>query len=70
MERVPVSSSNIRSVGYDKETQMLEIEFDGGGIYQYLNVPEHVYSNLMSASSKGSYFHRHIRNRYRFRKVR
>ena len=64
MDRQLVSSSNIRSVGYETESQTLEIEFHSGGIYQYAIVPETVYRGLMLADSKGSYFHRYIRERY------
>jgi hypothetical protein len=32
MTRVPVSSSNIASVGYDSENKILEIEFVNGNI--------------------------------------
>ena len=56
MDRVPVASTSIRSVGYDEGSQILEIEFKSGGVYQYLNVPEQVHSSLMNASSKGCYF--------------
>jgi hypothetical protein len=35
--RTPVESSNIASVGYDKENQILEIEFHHGAVYQYFN---------------------------------
>ena len=64
MDRQPVSSSNIRSVGYEPETRILEVEFHGGRSYQYSGVPEGVYRGLMLADSKGSYFHKHIRERY------
>jgi len=67
MNRTPVRSSNIASVGYENGT--LEIAFVSGGIHQYFNVPEHVYHGLMSATSKGRYFHDRIKNRYRTRKV-
>lgn len=69
MIRQHVSSSNISSIGYDPESQTLEIEFHGGGIYEYFNVPESVFDTLMSSSSLGSFFHRSIRNKYRFRKI-
>ncbi|MBU7037634.1 MAG: KTSC domain-containing protein [Theionarchaea archaeon] len=69
MIRKPVSSSNLRSVGYDSESRILEVEFQGGGIYQYFDVPESTYDALMSAPSHGSYFHRHVRNRYQYRKM-
>lgn len=70
MDRVPVRSSNMRSVGYDRETETLEVEFQSGDIYRYFHVPERVHEGLIRASSKGSYFHDNIRERYRFRKVK
>ncbi len=70
MNRVSVSSSNISSIGYDPETQVLEIEFHDGSIYQYDGVPQSVYEGLMNASSHGQYLHQHIKDRYSHRKVR
>ena len=70
MDRQPVSSSNIRSVGYEVETQKLELEFHGGGGYRYSGVPEAIYQGLMRAASKGSYFHQNIKDRYPFIRVR
>ena len=70
MDRQSVSSSNIRSIGYDAASSTLEVEFHGGGVYQYYGVPENVYSALMRASSKGRYLNDHIKDRYRCRQVR
>jgi hypothetical protein len=61
MNRTPVSSSNLASVGYDPRTRTLEVAFLNGSVYQYSNVPEAVYRGLMSASSHGSYFDSHIK---------
>jgi len=61
MERIPVESSNLASVGYDSVTSTLEIEFLGGGIYQYFAVPQEIYDGLMNAASKGSYLHHNIK---------
>ncbi len=69
MKREPVASSNLRSMGYDPELGILEIEFHSGGIYQYFNVPKTVYDALKSASSHGSYFHQHIKGRYQYTKI-
>ncbi|HCR3555360.1 TPA: KTSC domain-containing protein [Morganella morganii] len=70
MNRVSVSSSNLRSVGYDPATNTLEVEFHHGGIYQYSGVPPHIHSGLMNASSKGQYFDAHIKKAgYPYRKV-
>jgi hypothetical protein len=70
MDRVSVRSSNIKSVGYDPDSATLEIQFIDGGVYQYANVPEATHTGLLFATSKGSYFERHIKHRYRFRQVR
>lgn len=64
MLRQNVRSSNLRSVGYDQNISLLEIEFKGGRLYQYSNVPAMIYNGLMSASSHGKYFHRNIRDKY------
>ena len=70
MERKQVSSSNIRSVGYEPETRILEVEFHGGRVYQYSGVAEGVHRNLMLADSKGSFFSTHIRDRYPTKRVK
>ena len=59
-----VSSSVIRSAGYDLTHATLEIEFVSGLVYRYHAVPRSVWYGLMDASSKGSYFDAHIRNRF------
>ena len=69
MKRENVSSSNLSSIGYDEENQILEIEFNHGGVYQYFNVPIAEYQGLMSASSHGEYFAANIRNDYRYTKL-
>lgn len=68
MVRQNVNSSNIVSIGYDRETQTLEIEFVSG-IYQYFNVPEGVYEELLNASSHGKYFYQSIRDNYQYSKI-
>lgn len=61
MERSYVSSSNIESIGYDETTQILEVAFLTGAIYQYYGVPDQLYQGLMSASSKGTYLNQYIK---------
>lgn len=64
MQRVPVESSNIASVGYDGPRYILEIEFADGAVYQYARVPSHLHEAMMQAESKGAFFHRWIRDQY------
>jgi hypothetical protein len=71
MERKAVSSSAIASIGYEKSSSTLEIEFITGTVYQYENVPENVYQGLITASSKGLYFDQHVRDAgYSYTRIR
>jgi len=63
IQRSPVRSSALRSVGYDEQQQTLEIEFTSGAVYRYFDVPPEVYRGLMAAESHGRYFHQHVRNK-------
>ena len=64
-----VISSNVKSVRYDKKLFQLEITFLSGGKYQYDNVPEVVYQDLMASDSKGSFVYWNIRDSYTYRKL-
>jgi hypothetical protein len=71
MNYVSVSSSNIEAVAYEEDTRILGLRFKGGGEYHYFSVPESVYSGLLSASSVGQYFDRHVKKAgYRCQQVR
>ena len=69
MERVPVKSSNLRTVGYDPATEDLEITFRAGSVYRYKKVPKTVFEGLMRAQSLGKYLHAHIKNVYQWEKI-
>lgn len=57
------------SVGYNDESEILEVEFISGDVYQYIKVPFKVYLALMKAKSYGQYFNFNIRDAYDFKKV-
>ena len=59
----------MRSVGYESTSKILEIEFQSGEVYQYLEVPEMVHKGLLRAESKGQYFNSEIRDDYAFVRV-
>jgi hypothetical protein len=66
VKRQKVVSSNLRSVGYDEAARVLEVEFQNGRVYRYLDVPREVYEELMSADSLGRYFNEYIRESYQY----
>jgi hypothetical protein len=72
MQRVPVDSSSIASIGYAPEQQVLELEFrQSGEVYQYFNVPAEEHTAFLAADSKGTYLNRHFKPRqYRYHRVR
>ena len=64
MERQSVDSSMMSSIGYDVESQILEIEFNSGAVWQYFDFPETMWYEFESSGSKGQFFHREIKNQY------
>jgi hypothetical protein len=68
--RRAVSSSMMRSAGYEKAHAVLEIEFVTGHVYRYHAVPKREWIGLMKAKSKGRYFEAYIRNKYPAKRVR
>lgn len=69
MRRERVDSSAISSVGYDPESETLEVEFTSGAVYEYHGVPRKVFRSLMAAPSKGQFLAKRIRDRYAFAKA-
>jgi len=69
MIRNPIVSSNITSIGYDPDSETLEVEFTNGSIYQYFNVPSGLNDQLMAAPSKGQFLNVYIRNGYPYSRV-
>lgn len=67
IKRIPVTSSNIASVGYDAENKILVIEFHHGAVYQYFDVPQKVFEELMNSSAIGSSFINEIKNKFKYK---
>jgi hypothetical protein len=64
MLRQVVDSTSLRSIGYDKTSHTLEVEFSGGGIYRYAGVPDSVWFELRHAPSKGRFFQDRVRDHF------
>ncbi len=64
MNRKRIWASKLSAVGYQEETQVLEIEFFDGAIYQYTKVPKHIYQALMITSAQDIYFEQCIKGKY------
>ena len=67
---IAVNSTLLRSVSFDVGPSILELEFRDGALYRYFDVPETIYTGLLAADSKGSYFNRWIRSCFRYALIR
>jgi hypothetical protein len=65
MKRKPVKSSALKSVGYNEEKKLLEVEIlETGRVYQYKEVPLEEYISFIEAPSLGIYYNKIIKDRY------
>jgi len=67
--REVVESSSLRSIGYDRATSTLEVEFRAGRVYRYVAVPVEVWRGLRQAASKGEFFQNYVRDRFEATRV-
>lgn len=86
MDRTPVESSQIKSIGYASKTYehdvledsgdffgTAEVEFKGGSVYEYSPFPQSLHEKWMAAESKGKFFAEFIKpfpEKYPFKKIR
>ena len=70
MDRTPVKSSMMKSVGYDPATKILHVEFPTGQVYEYSGVTPEQHSAFMAAESMGKHFGKHIAGgKFPFKKI-
>ena len=69
IEMFLVPSNNVHRIGYDVVSKTLRVEFQKGGLYDYLGVPEDVYKTLKMSSSIGVSLRHMIKGTYEFKKV-
>lgn len=65
MEEV-TNSNQIAARGYDPVTKVLALKFKkgGGGIYRYSEFTPKHWDAFKKASSAGTFFHQHIRDKF------
>jgi len=69
----PVKSSNIKAIGFlilEHKTKIgtMRVKFKNG-TYDYNNVPEKIYKDMIEADSVGSYFFKIIKGKFPFNKL-
>jgi len=69
VDRQPVKSRILRSVGYNDSAKILEIEFQNGQIYQFSDVPPKVFADLMHSDEIGKYFSEKVRPKFQSKQI-
>lgn len=64
-----VKSEAISSVDYNPESKDLTLAFERG-TYTFDGVPQDVYDGLLASESKGAYFQKNIKGKYKAAKVK
>jgi len=64
MDRTPITSSHIASIGHDAESATLEVQFKNGKVYSYKGVPRSAFHQILAHPSSGAAFHRIIKTKH------
>lgn len=62
-------STAIARTSYDPVTSTLFVSFVDGDTYAYFAVPERLHHDFSNARSKGGFFARKVRNRFRYQRL-
>ena len=66
IEMQSVKSSLLDKVGYDPEAKVLAVQMNySSDVYLYQDVPMDVFDDLLAADSKGAYYVKNIKGKYK-----
>jgi KTSC domain len=59
------TSSHIRRLTYNPESERLAVAFSNGSTYHHAAVPAHVFAQMTRHPSAGEYYHKVIKKHYK-----
>ncbi len=62
-------SSVIRKYYYFPENEILRIIYQSGAVYDYMEVPQNIFDQFRSFTSKGWFLNKNIKPRFKFIKI-
>ncbi|ESX80681.1 MULTISPECIES: KTSC domain-containing protein [unclassified Mesorhizobium] len=65
----PFTSSSIQALRYDEGTQVLQVLFNNGGVYEYYGVPARMAEEFERSESKGVFLAANLKGHYRYSRV-
>lgn len=66
---VGFNSTSLIRARYRPENSSLEVEFHGGRVYEYFDVPESVFQALIASDSAGKFFAENIKGVFRYARL-
>ena len=69
MNRTTVASAGIAQLGYEEGSEILEIKFVSGTIYEFYNVPLKLFDHLMNSSCKELFYETNILVRFPYKRI-
>jgi len=69
MNRTTVGSPGIAQVGYEEGSEILEIEFVSGKVYDFYNVPLKLYEQLLKSTTKELFYEANILVRFPYKRI-
>lgn len=66
---VEINSSNLKSAGFDTESETLTITFNNGAIYEYYKFPWAKFTKFRMSESQGKFLNSNINGKYEFKKL-
>ena len=66
IEMQSVKSSLLDKVGYDPEAKVLAVQMNySSDVYLYQDVPQDIFDDLLAAESKGGFYVKNIKGKYK-----
>ena len=70
MKMIKVKSSNVEAIGYNPDTKELRVQFKGGAVYKYNEIPHIIFCKFITAESYGNFLAENIKGKYEFKKLK
>mgnify|MGYP003330716356 CR=1 FL=1 len=67
---VLIQSSNLKSAKYDTESELLEVTFNNGSVYEYEKFPWSQFTKFRLSESQGKFFNSNISRKYDYKKIK
>lgn len=64
MERKTIRRGGIRTAGYDRNSRVLEVEFDSGAVVRHSGVGEEIARRFLSSAAPASYYKDNIEEEF------